>query len=461
MNPRAHALPGLQGPLAWIMALLCALLLGGCAGPQPAAPQSATHWPQPPRAEARTVAVFVHGVMGDADTTWRAAPGAPGWPELVARDPELAGIDVLALGYRSPPLGKASSIEEIAVRSLGDIVDRGVFKRYDNVVFVVHSMGGLVTKRMLATLKNRDRAAFDKVRAVVFFATPAGGSSVAALADWMSSNPQFRDMAPADFSSFLQVLENDWQALLKSRSPAAPFPRAYCAYETLPAFGMKVIVPRSAAQAGCDDTPVAFDRDHGSIVKPASLDDEVHRYLKARILQSLDPALAQLQVSLQVLNANGEQLREGSVLRDRDQYSMQLRATPAAWFYVFGVDSTDRVTRLFPSPATGSQSAAVGYQRIPHQAPGEPELFLDLDANKGVERLYIFARSQPDPSLAALGATVGLAQADPATRAKLERTFMSMRGVGSVSPRRLDQSGQAPLARVPGGATEVFLFEHR
>jgi pimeloyl-ACP methyl ester carboxylesterase len=460
MSGIIHAIHALSAPLVWIIASLCAVCLGGCGKSSNEAPppESASYWLKSSRTAPRTAIVFVHGVMGDSRATWLAPNGATGWPELMEKDPELPSVDVLALGYRSPPIGRASNIEEIAVRSLGAIKDAGLFARYDNVIFVAHSMGGLVTKRLLKTLQGEDRAAFDKVRAVVFFATPANGSNIAAMAEWMSSNPQFRDMAPADFSSFLQVLENDWQALLRSRSPTAPFPRSYCAYETLPAHGMKVVVPRSAAQGRCDETPIAFDRDHASIVKPTSLEDEVHRYLRARILASLDPKLIPQQVTVKVTKASGEALQAGSVMNTRDQYSIQLEATRGAWFYIYGVDSSARVQRLFPSPAAGTQSATVKALRVPQNEAG----FFTLDKRKGIERLYIFARTEPDAQLAELGVALANRPRDnQATGAELDRYFMSSRGVGSVEPRRPDPSGVTLVPAVLGGATEVIMFEHR
>jgi len=433
--------------------------LQGCDKSTPQVPPpSESYWVKSPRPDPRTAIVFVHGVMGDSRGTWLAPGAAAGWPALVSQDPDLPSVDVLSLGYRSPPIGSASNIEEIAVRSLRDLRDQGLFTKYDNVIFVVHSMGGLVTKRMLKTLQGEDRTAFDKVRAVIFFATPAKGSDVAALAEWMTSNPQFRDMTPSDFSSFLQVLENDWQALLRSRPAAAPFPRSYCAYEKLPEHGIKVIVPRSTAETSCDETPLAFDRDHASIVKPATVDDEVHRYLRGRILAALDPNLVPQRTTIKVVRANGDALSATSLMNDGDQYEIDLAASRPSWFYIYSVDSTSRVQRLFPSPAAGSQTEAVKSIRVPQNAA----VFFSLDKHKGIERLYFFARTAPDAELASLGSGLSAGARDnKAMGAQLDRYFMSLRGVGGVAPRKVDPSGVTTATSVLGGAAEVLMFEHR
>ena len=129
-------------------------------------------------------------------------------------------------------------------------------------------------------------------------ATPAQGSDLAALASWISGNPQFRDMAPSDFNAYLQSLDNDFNALLRRRGATAPFPKVFCAYETL-ATGPVKVVPRSRSQLGCDATPNAFDRTHVTIAKPTGRDDEIHVYLRARILESISPSAVKQTVSIE------------------------------------------------------------------------------------------------------------------------------------------------------------------
>ncbi|WP_295456894.1 hypothetical protein [uncultured Thiodictyon sp.] len=195
-------------------------------------------------------------------------------------------------------------------------------------------MGGLVTKRMLKVLEGDDSKQLRQVKAVIFFSTPAHGSDVAAIANWVSSNPQFGDMRPSDFNAFLQVLDNDWRDLLRHRSVDNPFPRAFCAYETLSTAFLK-IVPRSSAESGCDETPAAFDRDHSSIVKPTSADDEVHKFLRARIASTLEPRLIPQEVTVKLVKADGTLLDDAAVLRSGEQYSLQISSRRSAWFYVF------------------------------------------------------------------------------------------------------------------------------
>jgi hypothetical protein len=99
-------------------------------------------------------------------------------------------------------------------------------------------MGGLVAKRMLTELNRPNCDALDKlewVKGVIFLSSPAQGARLAEYTSWLSINPQFKGMEPADLNTFLQALEDDWQNLLRDRDKlGVPGPQSFCAYETLP-----------------------------------------------------------------------------------------------------------------------------------------------------------------------------------------------------------------------------------
>ena len=145
--------------------------------------------------------VFVHGIAGDSESTWRNRETGAYWPELLATDPAMAGFDVYVIGFASPFLSRASTIEEIAQRLLQQFRDRGFFSRYSQIHFVTHSMGGLVIKRFLTELNRAAEAeTLRRVRTVVLISTPSLGAPIAELAALLSLNPQTRDIAPADLT---------------------------------------------------------------------------------------------------------------------------------------------------------------------------------------------------------------------------------------------------------------------
>src|SRR5712691_10950439 len=94
----------------------------------------------------RKLIVFVHGVLGDMDNTWINPATHASWPDLIANDPDLKDFDVFVYGYSSPAIGEASNIREIADRFGQELKDNNIFANYEEVDFVTHSMGGIITK---------------------------------------------------------------------------------------------------------------------------------------------------------------------------------------------------------------------------------------------------------------------------------------------------------------------------
>lgn len=148
-------------------------------------------------------------------------------------------------------------------------------------------MGGLVTKRLLVELNRpTELETLRRIRTVLFISTPAQGATLAETASWLSLNPQLRDMAPADLNSFLQSLDNQWDAFLQDRDTTGRvFPRVYCAYETVPTAGV-MVVSRIYAASRCDPPRYPIDLDHNAIVKPGSRDDEPYVWARTRIIET-------------------------------------------------------------------------------------------------------------------------------------------------------------------------------
>src|SRR6267143_4832561 len=125
-------------------------------GENQASPDISEFYKQSPADGASRLVIFVHGVMGGSATTW-GQPGSPNfWPAVVQSDPRFSDYDIYLVNYPSPPVGRAPNIYETANSELNYLEDRGVFDRYREVHFIAHSMGGLVVKRMLVRLRDRE-----------------------------------------------------------------------------------------------------------------------------------------------------------------------------------------------------------------------------------------------------------------------------------------------------------------
>jgi hypothetical protein len=256
----------------------------------PAVPQHSLSWVRPRTDRTDKLIVFVHGFGSDAKSAWTNDRTGAYWPDLVARDSDLSNYAVLTTSYSSPVLQLGATIEQTAQGLETALKDAGVYTRFSQIVFISHSMGGLVVRRVLVLLDSTDGdGALTRVGPVFFFATPTSGARLADLADWISMNPQAHDLRTADVNTFLQALDTDWENVLRRRAErTAGHPQVYCSYElqrTQIKAGIWVqVVPELYAKTTCDETPDGFQRDHFSLVKPDDNQDDVYMWTKERIL---------------------------------------------------------------------------------------------------------------------------------------------------------------------------------
>ncbi|MGH3626636.1 MAG: esterase/lipase family protein, partial [Sciscionella sp.] len=130
--------------------------------------------------------IFVHGLDGDAFDTWnfRAPSSQADW--LANDRPDAA---IWSVGYDAASTswhGASMPLSDRAVNMLA------LLNAYDlgarPIVFVAHSMGGLVVKQMLreATSTSTEYNAVAKAtRGIIFIATPHTGSDLASLTRYL------------------------------------------------------------------------------------------------------------------------------------------------------------------------------------------------------------------------------------------------------------------------------------
>jgi pimeloyl-ACP methyl ester carboxylesterase len=129
---------------------------------------------------------------------------------------------------------------------------------YQKIVFVAHSMGGLVVLRELLV----HREVMDRVPVIVFLATPQEGADIARIASHILNNPALSQMRLADANDLLKTLSDEWSSV-----NTATRPRVRCAYEGLDTYRVR-IVPWSSATRFCEGSPPAIQANHIDIAKP-------------------------------------------------------------------------------------------------------------------------------------------------------------------------------------------------
>lgn len=214
------------------------------------------------------VIVFVHGLHGDRNS-WRASNGAY-WPDLIKTDPRFAYSDVDIAEYPSPPSnGKMSSVQ--LADTLWTRLKQDHVWDHREVVFLAHSLGGILVEEMLL----RHPAEAPKVKFIVSYGTPHEGSTVARIASIYDKDPLLNDLSDAGDNTFLTQLENSWRA-----HESVNGIHRFCAYEsedTRPEDGFARylrphtrVVSYFSATYGCDVTtpPQEIHEDHIHMIKP-------------------------------------------------------------------------------------------------------------------------------------------------------------------------------------------------
>jgi len=220
----------------------------------------------------QSVIVFVHGIFGDSISTWTNPNGAY-FPALLVSDPFFSAYDVYVYEYPSRFLGTGFSIDEIA-ENMRLTLDTDLASDHKEIIFVSHSMGGLVTRAYL----NKNRAAADRVRLAYFYSTPTTGSELASIASLVSRNPHLAKMKPMESADYLADLQRQWLDI-NFQIPS------FCAYEKQSTYGINVVTQASASNL-CNRRLDPIDADHITIVKPADTRDTPYLALKSAIQQT-------------------------------------------------------------------------------------------------------------------------------------------------------------------------------
>ncbi len=124
------------------------------------------------------VVVFLHGVDGHWDNTWRSDAGMF-WPEALATK---TGWSVCSMAYEANTTwGRATMPLEDRAENLLDLLKAHPFiTSACQIAIVAHSFGGLVAKAVVRKAwERRDWGLLDRLNAIVFLGTPHEGAGLA------------------------------------------------------------------------------------------------------------------------------------------------------------------------------------------------------------------------------------------------------------------------------------------
>lgn len=217
---------------------------------------------------------LIHGFTGNRYRTW-AHPDGTYWPrDLLPHD--VKNVRVLTYGYNANigglrAVANANTLYEHSkglaralTRCRADAPERPI-------VFVAHSLGGLVCEHMLVLDDEAARSITAATRGVILLGTPHRGSH---LANWgvrfaktlnlfQHLNPDIlADLRPQ--SRDLELLEHNFRRLLQRRSARSHDQiKVFCFYEEVPTFFVgKVVKNSSAILPGYDSEGIQANHRH-------------------------------------------------------------------------------------------------------------------------------------------------------------------------------------------------------
>lgn len=195
--------------------------------------------------------VFVHGLMGNAYNTWLHQSTNIHWPgQLLSQD--LPDVRILSFGYDADIVhlwnpASTNRLSNHAQNMVGELVRQR--ERTDTefrpILFVAHSLGGLVTEHALNYSKRAVEGHLHQIErrtiGIVFLGVPHCGTNLASWAEFGERMLKVLKRANKDIvkvmkpgSEMLQMVQNDFHNILRQRKDEGSEISITCFYEELP-----------------------------------------------------------------------------------------------------------------------------------------------------------------------------------------------------------------------------------
>jgi hypothetical protein len=249
---------------------------------------------------------FVHGLTGNRNSTWTAHGQSTPWPRMLLPS-KLKKVRILTYGYDAyivrKSVASSNCLTDHAMNLLKDLTDDRACCNAScrPIIFIVHSLGGLVCKKtILLSRDNREahfRSIFNWTRGIIFMGTPHRGSW---MADWAKIPASALGLVKSTNKMLLQILQTDNELLIDIRDRFAQMIRqlsnesrsikVVCFFEELPLHGVGKVVSRDSATLEGYDA-ISIHANHSDMVKFHSAEDNGFK----RLLGELTRWVAEVQ----------------------------------------------------------------------------------------------------------------------------------------------------------------------
>jgi hypothetical protein len=234
--------------------------------------------------------IFVHGLGGNPFSTWHSQGRVNDkdfWPTWLGND--LQNVAIWSLGYEVEPFkwrGSTMPLVDRATNSLAVLDSYEIGSR--PLLFITHSMGGLLVKQMLRHAYDfgepRWKKIVEQTKGIVFLSTPHSGSEIA---NWVEYIGRF--LLPSISVEELKAHDPHLRELnnvYRNHDILSQIPiEVYC--EKHKTSGLLVVNETSADPGIKGVIPIPVDFDHISICRPDSRNALIYRRITRFIKENL------------------------------------------------------------------------------------------------------------------------------------------------------------------------------
>ncbi|KAL2683054.1 hypothetical protein Neosp_007517 [[Neocosmospora] mangrovei] len=232
---------------------------------------------------------FIHGLSGNREKTWRGHGHSEPWPKTLLPS-KLPRARILTYGYDAYVVAKSgpASTNRLIDHAKNLLIDLTADRESSSassrpLIFVVHSLGGLVLKAAILHSRNNPdqhlRGIFEHTKGIVFMGTPHRGSW---MADWAkmpasalglikSTSVTLLDLLQRD-NQFLESIQVEFWSMVRELRENGRSLEIMCFYEELPLRVVgKVVSKESATLEGYNSATIHAN--HRGMVKFGSVED--------------------------------------------------------------------------------------------------------------------------------------------------------------------------------------------
>ncbi|KAI0113911.1 hypothetical protein GGR51DRAFT_556409 [Nemania sp. FL0031] len=243
---------------------------------------------------------FVHGLTGDRESTWTHPMNSAPWPKTLLPS-KLSRARILTYGYDAyvvrASVASTNRLIDHANNLLHDLSsDRACSNASSRpLVFVAHSLGGLVCKEAILISRNHPephlRAIFNFTTGIAFMGTPHRGSW---MADWARIPASSIGLVKSTNESLLHILRTEdqllqsiqarfWEMIREQREGGRRL-EVTCFYEELPLPVAGTVVSRESATLD-GYTSLSIHANHRNMVRFSSADDTGFKRLLGELVR--------------------------------------------------------------------------------------------------------------------------------------------------------------------------------